>query len=518
MTLNPLFWLHLRISGSARINIIIVVAYAAVMIAFTGGSYYFAKVQDYPNITPATYARVDAAWLAVMTAAQCGFLLLMAPSAIRRAVQRDFDSGMIESHRLAPMSNLQIITGYMTGAPIQAFLLYAVSLLFGSYFAVRYAGSTGLGGIIGVRAALAGWYFAQGCIVVLAAMIGAFVLLLALATRGKSNVVGVALMIGVFGGWAAVFVVPGLALLMGVMGGHVLFGLLTGAKITGDPSVIVLGGALQFVIGLIFLAAACGKLRAPDRAVFSVESGLILLIVWGFTLVAGIAGASGYDWLFAESREHALAQLVCSTAAFMLVALFPLIAAAGELGRHDRAAVFSEPRPWRRCAELSFMPVLLGMMAATCWLMMSGDWAASMVPGPEEQSVLSRLTLVPVVLALTLSFWVDFNWIYHLAVRGRRILVWVPVMFLLLKGVPIMADSMIDELTRELTDMRWSAYGYLTGLSPIGTLMLLSDGRAALWVGLGFQALLAVGAAIVGRGARRSLKRINSLEQRTPGA
>jgi len=168
MSLNPLFWLHLRIGGSARTNVIIAIAFTAVVIVFASISLYVAGMEAGPRGAAQAYARVNAVWLVIMTVAQGVFLLLLAPSAIRRAVQRDFDSGMIESHRLSPMSNLKIVLGYVTGAPIQALMLYALSLVFGSYFATRYALSTGLGGAIGLRVTLSAWCFAQGGMLVLA--------------------------------------------------------------------------------------------------------------------------------------------------------------------------------------------------------------------------------------------------------------------------------------------------------------------------------------------------------------
>jgi hypothetical protein len=507
MSLNPLFWLHLRISGSARTNLIIVVAYVAIVIMFTGGSYYVAAAEAGAKVGPQTYARVDAAWLVIMTVAQGAFLLLLAPSAIRRAVQRDFDSGMIESHRLSPMSNLKIVLGYMSGAPIQAMMLYAVSLLFGTYFATRYALSPGLGGTIGLRTTLSGWYFAQGCMLVVAAMIGAFTLLTSLATRGKGNIIGVAILIGVFGGWAAIFVIPGLALLAGVLSGWILIGLLTSAKVGGDPRIIVVSTLLQVVFCVIMLAAACGKLRSPNRAVFTIELGLILLIVWGVTLAMGIFVAPAYGSLFSEWQHQALAQLVASTVAFMLVALLPLIGATVELCQRDRAAAFGEDRSVRRCAELTFVPLMLGLMTATCCLIMSPVWAATEQLGHVPPNALIRQIFVPIAVAMLCSFWIDFNWIYHLAAHGRRIMIGLPIMFVLVKGMPILLDNVIDYFGQQLADLEWAGYGYLTGLSPVGTLILAPEGGALIWVGLVFQVVLAIGATVVARRARRRLGR-----------
>ncbi|MFQ5806686.1 MAG: hypothetical protein ACE5I3_09570 [Phycisphaerae bacterium] len=499
MSLNPLFWLHLRIGGSTRTNVIIVVAFAAVVIGFASFSFYMAGPKNYPQ--------VNATWLAIMTVAQAVFLLLLAPSAVRRAVQRDFDSGMIESHRLSPMSNLKIILGYMTGAPIQAALLYIVSLVLGSYFAAQYALSPGLGGAIGLRATLSGWYFAQGCMLVLAAMIGAFVLLTALATRGKANVIGLAVLIGIFGGWVAIAFIPGLALLAGVLSGGVLFGLLTSAKIGGDPFVIVTAAVLQVLFCLILLAAACGKLRAPDRPLFSLRLGLILLLVWGFTLVAGMYAAPKYDWLFSEWRDHGHAQLVSSTVAFMLIALFPLIAGAVGLFYRDRSAAFGEQKDKRRRSALSLVPPMLALLTVLCLFLMFRGVSPQQLSSTSLRAFESRSAWIAIGAAMLFSFWIDFNWVYFLAARGKRIVIGLLIMLALLKGVPLGLDGVISFFARELAGLDWVGYGYLSGLSPIGTLMLAPKGGTPMWAGLIFQALLGVGATLLGRRVRRRLGR-----------
>jgi hypothetical protein len=506
MSLNPLLWLHLRISGSARSNVTIVAAYTAIVIIFTGVSYHVAALEAGPRAAPQVYARVNAVWLVIMTVAQGVFLLLLAPSAIRRAVQRDFESSMIESHCVSPMSNLKIVLGYLTGAPIQAFLLYALSLVFGSYFATRYALSPGLGGAIGLRATLSGWYLAQGCMLVLAATAGALVLLTSLATRGKGNIIGVLALIGVFGGWVGIAFVPGLALLAGVLSGGVLIGLLTSAKIGGDPFVIISAAVLQLVFGVILLAAACRKLRAPDRPLFSIPLGLVLLAVWGFALVAGMWVAPRHNWLFGEWSDYQVAQLTSSTAAFMLIALFPLTATAAELFRRDRAASFGEKKAGPSRSRLMLMPPVLGALSTLVLSLML--WAMA-----DELATRTRIafeswaTWAAIISALVLSFWTDFNWFYHLAVRGGRIVVGLLIMLALLKGIPLLLDSAIKLFARELADIEWGGYGYLTALSPIGTLILAPEGGARLWVGLIFQAALAGGATLLGRRARRRLGR-----------
>ena len=503
MSLNPLLWLHLRITGSARTNVLIVTAYAATIILFASISFYVAALNVLPRDRTAVFAQMNGAWLVIVTVAQGVFLLLLGPSAVRRAVQRDFDTGMLDSHRLSPMSNLKIVLGYLTGSPIQAVLLYAVSLVFGTYFAASYAASSGLGGAIGVRATLAGWYFAQGCMLMLAAMFAALILLTALATRGKANVVGILALIGVFGGWFASVFVPGLALVLGVRSGGVLFGLLTSTKIAGDALTIVNAGALQFTLCLIFVTAACGKLRKPERPLFSLRLGLTLLIVWGIALLAGMHAAPDYDWLFGEWREYRFAQLVASTIAFMLVSLLPLAAAAINLFHHDRAASFGE-RPVGRSRLLLLAP-LLAALTVSCLDLMLRAVGPHQLSRAAREALLYRSVWAGIAAALLLSFWTDFHCLYSLKALVRRPTIAFLIVLAVLKGAPLAIDGVVKFCVEEVAEQAWTGQGYLTGLSPIGTLLLIPRAGAPVWFGLVFQLAVAVGATALARRARRRL-------------
>jgi len=503
MLLNPLLWLHLRITGSARTNVLIVTAYAATIILFASISFYVAALNVPPRDRIAVFAQMNGIWLVIVTVAQGVFLLLLGPSAVRRAVQRDFDTGMLDSHRLSPMSNLKIVLGYLTGAPIQALLLYAVSLVFGTYFAASYAASPGLGGALGVRATLGGWFFAQGCMLVLAAMFAALILLTALATRGKANVVGILALIGVFGGWFAIVFVPGLALVLGVLSGGVLLGLLTSAKIGGDALTIVYAGALQFTLCLMFVTAACGKLRKPEHPLFSLPLGLTLLIVWGIALLAGMHAAPEYDWLFGEWREYRFAQLVASTIAFMLVALLPLAAAAINLFHRDRAASFGE-RPVAR-ARLLLLAPLLAALTAMCLDLMLRAVGPEQLSRAAREALLHRSVWAGIAAALLLSFWTDFHCLYSLKALMRRPIIAFLIVLATLKGAPLALDGVIKFCVEEVAERNWTGEGYLTGLSPIGTLMLTPRAGTAVWVGLVVQLAVAIGATALARRVHRRL-------------
>jgi len=503
MSLNPLLWLHLRITGSTKTNIVIVAAYAAMVVVFASISFYVTAVNARPTERAGDLAQLNAIWLTIMTAAQAFFLLLLAPAAVRRAVMRDCESGMMESHRISPMSNLKVMLGYMSGAPVQALLLYLVSLVLGTYFATSYASSPGLGGAIGVRATLAGWYFAQGCMIMLAAMITSVVLLTALATRGKANVVGIFVLVGIFGGWFAIAFIPGLALLLGVLSGGVLVKLVTSARVGGDPLIIANAAALQFVFCLIFIAAACRKFRSPQHSLFSLPLSLVLLGVWGLTLVVGMRVAPEYPWLFSEWEGYGFAQLVASTIAFIVVSLFALTAASVNLHRRDRAAVFGQAGAAAASLALRLMPVLLAAATVLCLLLMYVNADRGQLSESARHAFESGATWLAIATAMLLSFWTDFKIMYFLAARTRRFVILLLIALLAIKGIPLLLDGIIWVVLEEIARRPWYGEGYLTGCSPIGTLILLPQDGVPLWVGLAVQALLATGATAIGRRVRR---------------
>ena len=494
MTLNPLMWLHLRL-GSNRRNIVVVpAAFAVLVIGFASFSYYM--------VEPGDYGAVASVWLGILSAAQAAFLLVVGPSAIRRAVLTDFQTGMIESHRLSPMGSFKIIAGYLTGPPTQAAILYATSLVLGTYFAGQYAKSFSMAGMLGV--AVGGWYVLQVSLLFVAFMVAALVLLGALATAGKTSFIAVAVVIGIFGGWAAVSFVPGLALLTGILSGSVLLEFIRSGGFTGDSAVIVLAPMVQFALGATFIRAACRKIRAPERSLFSIPLSLTLLIIWGFTLVGGFARVPQNPWLFAEFRDLGFAQLICSTVAFLAVGLFALVAAASERFHLDRAAVLGAARSPRRQRVLTLVPVLLGVLTLLAMSLMC-QW----MDPYQRVTVLEAFNLPAIVVgmlaALVLSCWLDYCLVYAALARGKKILFVLIGSVAVLKILPLAADALIESILWEATHQTWGGQGYLTGLSPIGTLILCRSGGTPMWVGLFVQAVLAGIATGLARRARRGL-------------
>ncbi|MBI5866541.1 MAG: hypothetical protein HZB38_18905 [Planctomycetes bacterium] len=495
---NPLWWVHLQMAGRLRGLAILGGAFLAVIFLFHSLSYKLADARD--------AGKLSAVWLGIMTVAEGLFLLVLAPGAIRRAVQRDFQSGMIESHRLTPMSNWRIVLGYLIGPTAQAAVLFAAGLLVGTYFAAESAAGLQLGAALTARVWIGGWILVIATFLAVAIMFSSFVLLTGIATSGKTNVIGVVIAIGVFGGWMVVFAVPGLGLLLGVFGGGALLDAIffRSGAVSVDPRTAMLTAPLQLVFAGIFLNAACGKLRRPERAIFGIWQAVVLLVVWGLTLVVGLAQLDTYAPLFGEFGSGASIQIICSIAAFMLVAFFASRAAAVDLLLADRAAAHGERPPAGHTRSRIGVPILL---AGLTWLALAAmiRWTPAEVM---DSAVLgwtaNRVALLSVCAAFFLSFAIDFGWLYITAVWGMRPMICVLLLAVGLKAIPIVADLALFAAFTESSHSPWTGWGYLTALSPIGTLMLLNaDLDNRLWIGLAVQAAVLFATIAVFQLARR---------------
>ena len=509
MNANPLLWLHWRIMGSARTNLIIAIAYAGLIMVFNAASIYIAQ-QNWGSRgasgAATAIANVNRVWLIIMAVAQAAFILLIAPSAVRKAVQRDCDSGMIDSLRLSPMSNLRVVFGYLTGAPIQAFTLYGISLLFGTYFTIQYARLPGLGGAVGVAAALSGWFIGQLCLLIAGATVAALTLLIALATSGKGNLIGIMVFIGIIGGWAAVIYVPGIALLTGVMSASVIFSIINSGKIGATPDVLLQAATLQSVYCAILIAAACAKFRRPDRPIFTLPLGLLLTAIWGATLIAGMLVVPQQSALYQDWPDIEFSQYISSAIVMLLFAFFPLLAGAVDRFHNDRARAFGEERSNRLRPLTTGLPLALTLLTAVCARHLADAVAPGALPPKITHVLATSWYWITICLAIGLCLWTHYNWLYCVTARNKRIVIWIPLLLGLINGLPLFFDGLIQFIIEEVAGRGdWTAYGYISAASPFGVLTLAHLGWKLVVPGLGVQLVIALHAAWLAKRQRSRL-------------
>lgn len=482
MTANPLFWLNFRLAGAWRSLLTGVCLLSAAVFVFAGISYRMSA--------PGAAAGVSGTWLGIITLAQAGFLLLAAPAAVRRSVLRDFTTGMIESHRLSPMSGLKVVLGYLTGAPVLVYVLYALGLVFGSFFVGHYTLS------VGVPQAAGGWYFVQGCLLLLSFMICSLILLVALSTSGKTNVIGLLIIVLIFGGWTIVAVVPGLALLTGLMSVDLLFAIVNnpraGVTLTGSPLVLPLAALTQLAFGVLFVLASARKVRFPERAMFSIPLVLTLLATWAATLVLGVALLPQKSNLPLGFEEvGAAAQVIGSAIAFMLIALLAVVAAAVELYHVDRAAAF-DPTALRRAAAPLLMPLLLAAaMAGLTLLLAMVHRDVGALPTGMLNTLQNPAWRIALFCAALLTFWTDLALVYVAVAQGTSIFRRLLIAALVLKVGPLLFDGGAI-IAYEQVNRHWtpSNLGF-SGGSPVGTYVLSALPATNPWPGIIVQGVIA---------------------------
>jgi len=501
MTANPLVWLHVRLSGNPRMPLYMACGYVGLVAFFT--------VLSLRLSGPRAAGGVYSAWLGVISAVQALLLLVMIPNAVHRAVQRDFRTGMIDSHRVSPMGNLQIVAGYLLGPALPTLGLFAAGLLMGLFFAARVAVGLGTGVRLGAQVVVGGWVLGQGALLLLCLMLSSIALLAAVAAEGtKFNLLGTMFVIAVFGGWVVFPAVPGLSLLAGLLSAERLIGTISRGTPTGGASgTIALASLLQALFAVVFITAAARRFRRLRGSLFTIPLSLVLLALWALTLVLGMA-VHQPAWVNRERDEFTAVQLGASTVAFLIVSLFALHAAAAERLALDRADALGQPVPQARKRCLEAMPllcgvaalVLLGIMAAVC-----EGTDRPLAPGLAE-AMRSAPLWIAVGLAMVLTVWADYNIFYAAGVLNVRAWVVLLLTWGVLRAGPPALDGLVASIVHDALEREWTGWGLLTGCSPIGTMILTQRPSSAIWTGLAAQAgLLAVTVLLRRRTQRRIL-------------
>ncbi|MEW6249159.1 MAG: hypothetical protein AB1716_00805 [Planctomycetota bacterium] len=495
MGFRALTRVNFELGGGVRQNVAVAVAFVMLVVVITAIARSAAGPQDVRG--------VDVAMLTIVSIAQLGFVLLIAPGAIHKAVQRDIQTGLLDSHRLTPLTGLQLALGYLTGPTAQAALLFGTGLLLGGYFVFAYAQYWGI-----VASAVPAWFAGMAGALPLAFLVANTVLLTSLLSRGKINLLLFFILFGIVGGWVVIRVVPGLALMFGVLTLFVLLDRMGAPALAGlDANVYAWTVLLQLALALTLLAANSRKLRYPHRPAFSFGLGLILLLLSGLALLVGLQYAlAAARWGGPFDETAGSWQWLCSVITIALVAMVPLSAAATARAAAERRAA-PESRPaglWCRLPDLA--PWLLATFTI---VMLHAMIPADSVPqfglfgfrvGTLAPRVLARTW--PLAVVLMASFWSDYKLLYWARATGRSPMLTVLFGWLVLKLVPLGMEALAVGM-RALMDKPEEPVG-LAGLSPFGSLLQFARGDS-LTAGMLAQVGIALGiAALVGWATRRS--------------
>jgi hypothetical protein len=471
---NPIFYSQFRIRGGWKTIISVAVLYGLVIGGLIGLSAHETR--------PMAYSSAMFGWLDVLLALQVFFLLIFGSARVSGAVRNDVTGKIIESHRLMPLSAFSAIIGYITGAPVQALSLALVNVIIG-LFAAESAGF-----------ALERWITANAMLAAFALFLWAITVQLAFAIRGGFLLVVIALAIAVFSSGTTMVLLPALSVLTCPLLGRSVFNLQ--ASLTDITFPFVAALLSQFILGMIFIAAAMRKYRLPDAAGFNAPLGLLLLAAWTATSLLGMVFLKEFvpPYFFRDMSNIELTQFIATIVASMLLAIVPIASSARANRDYHRDRIAGSIR---RPPLSTWITTLLAFALICAFLKF-----------PPPTQALEKSTLIQTALILLASLGslaLLFRWGYLVTSKLWIIaVIWLVLLWIL----PLVGDA----IHRAFSIQQDSSLGIVATLSPIGALILTWDNRKISAVpGIAFQfAMALLPATLYFNTARRIARKTNT--------
>ena len=435
----------------------------------------------------------DAPWSVVASTAvyvlagiQCVVVCLGSISAVNKAMLRDHQSGMIQSHRLTPMSNLAVVIGYIFGSTLQITSIFLLNTLAGAILSIVAAVPVGT------------WLLGNGLMYCGMSTLWAMLVFLGVGPRKPSSSTAIIVGICLLANSILVFL-PGAALMLSIpaVGGGAAM-MFSSKAVPDAPLLLVCAASL--VVTVFWILAGAARYRRPDLPALGALRGTVLLVIW---LVFSILGALGYREVAATRGFEFLEDIsegtrwMATLIASMVVGIVPL---AGSISCRAKLAGGAPARgPSDRIPGLFvalWVPALicgfLVVLGRPLWqdLIYRGDLAWHQAP---TDWVVGRWCATGA--ALFLAMFTLRGLICAVIARSKAVkLVGLLVALGVFLAPPLVFDT--DGYYRERT---WQF-----GCSPIGTIIEAWSPEKVgvptfdLTSGLAVQAVVAIGATLAG--------------------
>lgn len=479
------------LGGSRRLGAILL---AAVAVMSCGTLIARRLAADTPFSAIAGWITVFLAWV------QSAILVLAGSNMIYRAIARDVESRMIESHRIAPLTDMGVTLGYLLGPASHTLAVVLVIALGGAIICLAGMiplGAWGIGHAVLLCSAMTIW-----SMVVFAGMRppkpvnpGGLIVAAASLSFPISFIPGAAFLINLYGVAYGAFILAGHA--------------------TPDAVSVAIVLSVQFAMTLFWLAVAAVKFRRPELPALGSYRGLALLTI---TCTVGMIGLVMFDYIrsrFSQARwdEGTIAvQWNVSLIGAMLLAALPIGAAVQT--RMLAAKGASLRGPGDRVPELLIVLVSTFLILATFGLVGWRVWQpilANSARSSQTFTCWSQTALVVLLALLTLRP------AFVLAQRfPKSASAFVGLFILVAWGLPPLLDLIRAQyIAGPVSELEFRA---LMGLSPAGALIAIwSDLDVPLLPGIMFQAgFMLVFSAIAHRQRKQALSLLARLGDDTP--
>ncbi len=473
----PLWTAQVDLQGGFGRLIIIAILYAAV---FTVGLLFFRRVfRDDPlSVVAANMANF-------VFAAQYFALFVGGCNAVYRAMLRDYETRMLESHRLSPLSNTTVVAGYLLGPPMRMLVIFIVNLFIGGFL-------TGLAAM-----PIDMWVLGNLLLLLVAVNLWAMVICAGFRPAKPINPVPVLFVLSL--ALVPVAMLPGLGLVSGIYAAFAAAGVMSGAITL--PAFASIGMAITAaVLSSFWFAAAAAKYRRPELPTLNALRGTILLVLWLFAALLSMVGlaaaqsqtATYVSPFMAEFEDLSPAQWIATFLTSLLVAAVPISGAvACRLLIRRGSAVRGWPDRVPDVAVTIVTGVLiLGLSAGIgnkVWTVVL-ETRSAVADAPKDAARIWLVTAL--VVFLTLFTLRGLCVIVHsLRANAARIAVTVPLL-LLWCLMPLADLARVHHFSTPAKPLDFSA---LFDASPAGALITLwFDLQLPRFAGLAFQAATTV--------------------------
>lgn len=228
-----------------------------------------------------------AGWcLFALAGLQAVIAILGGCNAVHRSVLRDFETKMIESHRITPMSGVGVSLGYLFGSTLQVMASFSITL--GVAVGLSLAAGLPLPPLL------------QGNLLILSGALPLWSAVVFSGMRLNKPISPAPILIGL-----SVFSVlimmglPGAGLLLGMYSTVMGFSITTGRMPIPDLALVVVA-LVNVVFAFMWLGAAAVKYRRPDLPALSGRRGLAFLFLW---LIVATGGVLAYEYITRTSMR-----------------------------------------------------------------------------------------------------------------------------------------------------------------------------------------------------------------------
>lgn len=345
----PMWRVHYQLNGGHRRTLLVSLVVASVVAVGVLGYQRFNPREPIGDIC--------AGALATLAVVQCFVLLAGGCNTVHRALQKDYESRMIESHRLTPMTNIGVVLGYMFGAPLQLLALAATILL------------CGLGLCLVGDIEPGPWVLGNLLIAITAIPLWALVVVLGMRVGKPINPMAFLIAAGALS--VPLSMLPGIGLLFGIYSVGLAVAVASG-NMPPNSGAIAVSGAVHVVFAVYWVVIAATKYRRPELPALNGWRGLALIVLW--TLL-GVGGIVGYETIVKRGmRSIYQNEFLTVQWVITLTSLLPIVAMVCA-ATADYALLMRrgrQPRGWTdRFPDLGGVFIVAMTATALAWLLTS---------------------------------------------------------------------------------------------------------------------------------------------------